>query len=126
MIRLLLLVVFIAIGSSRSSAFTLSTIDATNKLSYGANVGWMDWRGDIVHGAIIGEYVCSGSIYSANAGWISLGSGSPLNTVQYKNVSADDYGVNHDGFGNLRGFAYGANIGWINFETNGAPKVDLL
>ena len=34
--------------------------------------------------------------------------------------------MNHDGRGNLRGFAYGANIGWINFETNGGPKIDLL
>src|SRR6202034_1879549 len=33
--------------------------------------------------------------------------------------------VNVDGQGNLRGYAYGANIGWINFETNGAPQVSL-
>ena len=25
----------------------------------------------------------------------------------------------------MRGYAYGANIGWINFESTGAPKVDL-
>src|SRR5204863_6553314 len=35
------------------------------------------------------------------------------------------FGVNHDGLGNLRGFAYGANIAWINFESQGAPKIDL-
>jgi hypothetical protein len=33
--------------------------------------------------------------------------------------------VNQDGLGNLRGYAYGANIGWVNFENSGAPKVDL-
>jgi hypothetical protein len=33
--------------------------------------------------------------------------------------------VNVDGFGNLRGYAYGANIGWINFEANGAPVVNF-
>lgn len=33
--------------------------------------------------------------------------------------------MNHDGLGNLRGYAWGANIGWIAFETNGAPGVDL-
>ena len=33
--------------------------------------------------------------------------------------------MNQDGLGNLRGYAWGANVGWINFETNGAPKVDL-
>ena len=33
--------------------------------------------------------------------------------------------MNVDVSGNLNGYAYGANIGWINFEANGAPKVDL-
>ena len=50
----------------------------------------------------------------------------PLNHIQYQNSSAADFGVNQDGLGNLSGYAYGANIGWINFESNGAPRVDLL
>ena len=33
--------------------------------------------------------------------------------------------MNQDGFGNLRGYAWGANIGWINFEATGVPRVDL-
>ena len=104
-----------------------TTIDPANNYAYGANIGWMDWRGDVANGAVIGEYVCSGSIYSANLGWISLGSGSPANQIQYQNNSAADFGVNHDGFGNLTGYAYGANIGWIVFEqTYGQPKVDLF
>lgn len=108
------------------SASAATTIDVTNQFTYGANVGWMDWRGDTTNGAVIGEYVCSGSIYSANVGWISLGSGLPTNGIRYQNNSSNDFGVNHDGVGNLRGFAYGANIGWINFETNGAARVDLV
>ena len=102
-----------------------TTINATNNFAYGANIGWIDWRGDTNHGAVIGEFVCSGSIYSANCGWINLGSGSPTNSIQYQNLSASDFGVNHDGFGNLRGYAYGANIGWINFENLGSPRVNL-
>src|SRR5690349_12388726 len=102
-----------------------STINAANKYAYGANVGWMDFRGDTNNGAVMGEYVCSGNIYAANVGWINLGSGTPVNHIQYQNNAANDYGVNHDGLGNLRGYAYGANIGWINFENTGAPKVDL-
>lgn len=102
-----------------------STIDTASKYAYAANLGWVDWRGDTSHGAVIGEYVCSGFIYSANAGWISLGNGSPTNSIRYRNLSADDYGVNHDGLGNLSGYAWAANIGWIAFETNGAPRVDL-
>src|ERR1043166_7128494 len=102
-----------------------STINAVNKYAYGANNGWMDWRGDTNSGAVIGEYVCSGYVYAANVGWINLGAGAPTNGIQYKNLSANDFGINNDGFGNLRGYAWGANIGWINFETNGAPRVDL-
>jgi hypothetical protein len=102
-----------------------TTIDTTNRYAYGANLGWLDWRGDTNSGAVIGEYVCSGCIYSGNCGWINLGSGLPANGIYYQNNSAADFGVNQDGSGNLRGYAWGANIGWIHFETNGAPRVDL-
>ncbi|MDB6066670.1 MAG: hypothetical protein JWR26_2878 [Pedosphaera sp.] len=103
-----------------------STIDPIHRYAYGANVGWIDWRGDTTNGAVLGEYVCSGYLYSANVGWINLGSGSPANQIRYQNLPGTDFGVNHDGAGNLSGYAYGANIGWIQFETNGAPKIDLL
>jgi len=102
-----------------------TTIDTTNKYAWGANLGWMDCRGDTNNGAVIGEYVCSGCIYAANVGWINLGNGSPPGGIYYTNTSADNWGVNQDGLGNLRGYAWGANIGWINFESTGAPKVDL-
>ncbi|MEM7394742.1 MAG: DUF11 domain-containing protein, partial [Verrucomicrobiota bacterium] len=49
----------------------------------------------------------------------------PTTGVSYSNAGADDYGVNHDGLGGLSGFAYGANIGWIQFETNGNPRIDV-
>ena len=41
-------------GILRAGA-TATTINALNKFAYGANLGWMDWRGDIVNGAVIGE-----------------------------------------------------------------------
>src|SRR5262245_116562 len=71
-----------------------TTIDPANKSAWGANVGWIDWRGDTNNGAVIGAFVCSGSIWSANAGWIQLGNGAPANGVRYLNNSATDYGVN--------------------------------
>ncbi len=103
-----------------------TTINSTNHHAYGANLGWLDWRGDTNNGAVIGEYVCPGCLYAANVGWVSLGGGAPANGIRYQNDSAADYGVNHDGLGNLRGYAWGANIGWVNFANKGAPKVDLV
>ena len=117
--------VALLLGNACSEA-TASTINPANKYSYGDNIGWMDWRPSQEHGVAIGEYVCSGYIYAPNVGWIHLGSGSPANGVRYQNNSATDYGVNHDGGGNLRGLAYGANIGWLNFESTGAPSFDLI
>ena len=107
------------------AALGATTINETDQFAYGANLGWLAWRGDTEHGAVIGDYVCSGFIYAANVGWINLGGGAPANGIRYQNDSASDFGVNHDGQGNLRGYAYGANIGWITFESTGAPKVDL-
>ena len=102
-----------------------TTIDAANKYAYGANIGWLNAYADGANGAVIGDFYCMGYIYAANVGWINLGSGLPVNGIQYQNNSAADFGINQDGLGNLRGYAYGANIGWINFENTGAPKVDL-
>ena len=103
-----------------------TTINPVNKFAYAANAGWLDWHADATHGAAIGSYVCSGWIFSANFGWINLGSGTPVNGIQYQNHSASDFGVNLTADGKLRGYAYAANIGWLNFENNGDPHVDLL
>lgn len=124
----LLLVALLTVGISLRAA---TTIDAANRYAYGANIGWIDWRGNTNNGAVVGlsgsqpgYYFCAGTIYSANVGWINLGNGSPVNGYAYLN-SVSDFGVNMDSSGNLRGYAYGANIGWIAFESTGAPKVDL-
>jgi hypothetical protein len=101
-----------------------TTISASNRDAYGANIGWIDARGDVTNGAGIGQFFCTGYVWSANCGWISLGNG-PTNGWRYSNAASSDWGVNHDGAGALRGMAYGANIGWIAFESNGNPRVDL-
>ncbi len=104
-----------------------STIDVNNHFSYAGNLGWMDWYAGGTNGVVIGEYVCSGSIWIPNCGWISLGSGTPANGIQYQNNSATDFGVNQNGVGDLTGSAYGGNIGWITFEqTYGKPKINLV
>jgi hypothetical protein len=109
----------------------VTTINATNAFSWGANVGYLSWRPSSADGVSIGAYICQGYIYGANVGWINMGTGNPVNHIQYQNNSATDFGVNFTidpsnfGHGLLRGQAYGANIGWINFEATGNPYVIL-
>lgn len=113
-----------------SLASAASTIDATQRFAYAANFGWIDARGDGALGGAMGEYVLSGWLWAANVGWIGLGNGVPADGIDYGNASAADYGVNVlAGAGTmapLRGQAYGANIGWINFEATGNPRIDLM
>jgi len=124
--KLLLLAAFLALPLT---ARATSTISPGNPYSYGANIGWMNWRASGADGIEIGEYVCSGYIYGANVGWIHLGDGTPANNIQYSNGTAADFGVNYSidpaqpGKAILRGFAYGANIGWLNFESTGNPRL---
>ena len=60
-----------------------------------------------------------------------MGDGTPDNGIQYSNASATDFGVNTiedpsvPGEYYLRGYAYGANVGWINFENTGNARVVL-
>jgi Bacterial TSP3 repeat len=106
-----------------------STINDTYAFAWGGNIGWTNWKPDATNGVSVGEYICSGYVYGANVGWINLGSGSPINHIQYQNNSATDFGLNYGvdpnqpGYGILRGYAYGANIGWIVFEASGNPRV---
>lgn len=124
--RLTLLILVAAASFTTSAGLQAATTIHTNHhFAWGANIGWIDGRGDVTNGAVLGEYVCSGFLFAANVGWIHLGNGSPANGIRYQNASGTDFGVNHDGLGNLRGLAWGANIGWINFHDQGAPTVDL-
>lgn len=119
-----------ALLATVAAALAQSTIDPAERFSYGANIGWINWKPDQPlpsGGAVTGEAVLSGKIYSANCGWIDLGDGTPTNGINYQNNAATDFGVNVAPSGLLTGFAYGANIGWINFEqTHGQPRIDLV
>ena len=122
--------IFLALTVAASAQ---STIDSSHAVAYGGNIGWLNTLPSFPDGVRTGEYVCSGNIYAANVGWISLGDGSADNGIRYSNGSATDWGVNvmpavlsgPDPVAPLRGFAYGANIGWVNFEATGNPRIDL-
>ena len=55
-----LVAVLVAVLVSPLVAEAASTINSANAASYGANIGWMNWRADAASGVVIGEYVCSG------------------------------------------------------------------
>ncbi|MCB2156465.1 hypothetical protein KQI84_16440 [bacterium] len=131
------LIVATAILIAVAIASANSTIDTTDRYSWGANVGWIDWRaGDGTDGAVITSHYASGYIYSANIGWINLGDGSPTNGHSYSNAAADDFGVNvsvdpssspHVAY--LNGFAWSANAGWLAFYSASPanrPRVNLV
>jgi hypothetical protein len=126
------LLVAVGVGPLASEAFAQTTINPSNAFAWSGNSGWINWRGDGSSGARVGEFYCSGHLYAANLGWISLGNGSPANGIRYQNKSATDFGVNRDSQGRLTGWAYGANIGWLIFTNRtlsgaayDAPSVDL-
>lgn len=110
-----------------------STINETDKYAYSANAGWLNFKHDqptAPGGVVFGEYICAGYAYAANFGWVHFGDGTPANGISYQNNSSTDYGVNHDGNGNLSGYSWAANVGWINFgwaqTTNpNRARVDL-
>ena len=103
---------------------TIST-NAAEQLSYGANIGWMNWHAEITNGVVVGEFVLKGFIYAANVGRIYLGNGDPTNGIQYSNASTNDFGVNNLGTGELSGYGYGANIGWVVFTNRHAGGLML-
>lgn len=115
--------------SGHAATNATSTINTTNKWAWSVSAGWINCRSDSTNGAVIGTYVCSGYFYSPVSGWIHLGDGTPTNGIRYT-ATTNDYGVNLDGAGHLRGYAWAPSSGWISFEwTNAeaadAPKVNL-
>jgi len=113
-------------------------IDSTYKYSWGENIGWMNWKpsyGGTDYGVTVYNECLTGYIWAENAGWTKVGDTScaggdccQTGTIKgYENDSngadndgdgvADDWGVNNNGSGNLSGYAWGENVGWINFSS---------
>ena len=64
------------------AAHAATTINAVNKHSYGANIGWIDWRGDVANGAVIGAFVCPApSTQPTSAGYLSATAHRPTVSV---------------------------------------------
>jgi hypothetical protein len=123
---------FALFAATLASAAAQSTISPDARFAWGANLGWINFRPDTApaEGVRVGDFFLSGKAWAGNVGWIDFGDGTPLNGVRYSNTDHVDFGVNHDGAGNLRGLAWAPNIGWINFGWSDAsdpsrPRIDL-
>ncbi|MDP9098396.1 MAG: hypothetical protein M3N48_05300, partial [Verrucomicrobiota bacterium] len=84
------MVVLLLTGST--GLYAATTINSTNAFSWGANVGYLNWRPTAADGVNVGAFICQGYIYGANVGWINMGTGNPVNHIQYQNDSATDFG----------------------------------
>jgi hypothetical protein len=111
-----------------------SNLGEGDSYAYGANIGWIELtphRPVAGNGVRVSDTLLSGFAWSANTGWINFGSGAPADQIRYSNTDGTDFGVTHDGAGNLGGLAWSANLGWINFgwaaPTNpNRPRINLL
>jgi YD repeat-containing protein len=111
-----------------------SNLGEGDSYAYGANLGWIELtphRPAAGNGVRVSDTILSGYAWSANTGWINFGDGTPDNLIQYSNTDGTDFGVTHDGAGNLGGLAWSANLGWINFGWAGSgnpnrPRINLL
>ncbi len=95
-----------------------SNVDPAHKHAYGANLGWIDMRGDVSHGAVIGQAYCTGYVWSANAGWIGLS-----NAQACVRTTTLDPGPDRDGDGLPDAWEY-ARTGGTNILSGGGHDAD--
>jgi hypothetical protein len=113
----LFLITLVLLVSLEGFTIAAENIDPDNidlQFAYSENAGWLNGEpsGDGGPGIELQTDRLTGWIWSENLGWISLAC---------NNHGADfcitvDYGVAHDGSGNLSGYAWGENVGWISFS----------
>jgi hypothetical protein len=109
---------FVVLGTS--PVLAQPDISSAHKMSWGENIGFMNWRDAGLplgsQGVRVQGTFLSGLIWCENVGWLNVGDGTPQNGLVYSNLTGTDFGVNIEaGTGNLSGMAWGENIGWINF-----------
>ncbi|MCL5006663.1 MAG: hypothetical protein M1153_00740 [Patescibacteria group bacterium] len=108
--------VFLAIGAALSflpqKALASTNIDAANHWAWNDNVGWLDFysTGNVnVAGTGLSGYA------SSSLDYIAL----DCNTSPNGNIcGTSNFQVTNDGSGNLAGWAWNDNVGWISFCGN--------
>ncbi len=98
-------------------------ISNTYHYAWNDNVGWLDWAypgGNVK--VPVGAGDLSGAVYIlADSSWISL------NCLTTDSCSSSNYKVSSDANGNLSGWAWSDNYGWISFscKTGGSSGEDI-
>lgn len=117
--------------------YKIGEVSEKQRYAWGENNGWIDFNPGRA-GLKIGSNVLAGWIFIKKLGWVHLGDGSPRDGYRYSNNDRRDYGVNNDGEGDLFGWGWGENIGWINFDkvrinregvfsgSANSPKIGLI
>lgn len=120
-------------GFAHLASAQQSTLGEGDSYAWAGNLGWIQLtpeRPNALDGVRVGDYFLSGYGWSDSTGWINFGDGTPANSIRYANTTGADFGVNHDGAGNLSGLAWSVNLGWINFgwasaNDSNRPRFDL-
>ena len=92
-------------GSQHAFAANLDWVNAEPSGDGGPGIGFIDTK-------------VVGWLWSANAGWVSL------NCINTNTCGDVDYGIKHDGAGNLSGYAWAANLGWVSFSCADSKSCD--
>ena len=118
-----------ALAVIATPALAQSNISPINKFCWSENCGFIDWRDGgspaASQGVRLNATYLSGFAWGENIGWINFGDGTPgagggtsyANPTSGTVTGVPDFGVNRDPATNeLTGFAWGENVGWINFR----------
>lgn len=107
---LLMMAAAFILFSSKASAST--NIDATNHWAWNDNIGWVDFYSTNninVEGTGLTGYA------SSSLGYVAL----DCNTSPNGNIcGSSNFQVTNDGSGNLAGWAWNDNVGWVSFCGN--------
>ena len=91
----------------------------TTDYIFGKGLGLIDLK--TKYPIVIKDHYLEGYALAESIGWLNFRAGNPENSdcsVQpYQ--TATDYGVLHDGNGNLCGYAYSETLGWLSFLGQG-------
>jgi len=80
-----------------------TNINSNNKYTWSNNTGWIDFNPTNGGVKVFPDHL-EGYAWSDNIGWLKL--------------SGENWGVIHDGKGNLSGYAWNPNFGWIIFKSD--------